>query len=63
MKMFSFFFILLFSTSLTIAQTTDEVKTSFAILGGVNLQNLNGKDITGRKLKNEITIGFHHHMC
>ncbi len=34
-------------------------KTSFGILGGVNFQNLNGKDAEGDKLENKIKPGFH----
>ncbi|MCB9299554.1 MAG: PorT family protein [Lewinellaceae bacterium] len=52
-RLFSFFLILMFSAPLANAQT------SFAVLGGVNVQNLNGKDITGDKLENDMIIGFH----
>jgi hypothetical protein len=48
-----FFIFIMFSASLAIAQT------SFAILGGVNFQNLNGKDYFGDKLTNEMIVGFH----
>ena len=41
------------------AQSTDKGKISFAILGGVNFQNLNGKDAVGDKLKNDMIIGYH----
>ncbi len=34
-------------------------KTSFGILGGINFQNLNGKDSDGDKLENKIKPGFH----
>lgn len=34
-------------------------KTSFGVLGGVNFQNLNGKDSDGDKLENKIKPGFH----
>ena len=43
------------SVPLAIAQN----KISFAILGGINLQNLNGKNIDGDKLENDMIIGFH----
>lgn len=33
--------------------------TSFGILGGVNFQNLNGKNYDGDKLENELLTGFH----
>lgn len=45
------------SVTLTIAQSTG--KTSFGILGGVNFQNLNGKDMGGDKLENDMIIGYH----
>ncbi|MBK8703079.1 MAG: PorT family protein [Saprospiraceae bacterium] len=48
-----FAFLFMLSAFLTNAQT------SFAILGGVNLQNLNGKDYEGDKLENDLIIGFH----
>jgi hypothetical protein len=44
--------------SSAMAQTGEIGKTSFAILGGVNLQNLNGKDVNGDKLENDLTFGF-----
>lgn len=34
-------------------------KTSFGIIGGVNFQNLNGKDMSGDKLENDMIVGFH----
>jgi hypothetical protein len=49
--------ILLFSGTFATAQSTE--KTSFAVLGGVNFQNLNGKDITGSSLDNDLNIGYH----
>jgi len=49
-KIISFALILLLSSSLAIAQSTDKGEMSFAILGGVNLQNLTGKDNNGDKL-------------
>jgi len=32
---------------------------SFGIIGGVNFQNLNGKDVFGDKLENDMKIGYH----
>lgn len=58
-KIISFALILLLSSSLAIAQSTDKGEMSFAILGGVNLQNLTGKDNNGDKLKNDMLLGFH----
>ena len=47
---------LLFSASLAMGQGG---KTSFAILGGVGLQNFNGKDYNGDKLENTMILGYH----
>jgi len=58
-KLISLIMILLLSASLAIAQSTDKAKVSFAILGGVNFQNLNGKDNNGNKLENDMIIGYH----
>src|SRR5450759_4142618 len=58
-KIIPFALILLLSSSLAIAQSTDKGEMSFAILGGVNLQNLTGKDNNGDKLKNDMLLGFH----
>jgi hypothetical protein len=33
--------------------------TTFAVLGGVNMQTINGKNIAGSKLSNDLIIGFH----
>ncbi len=45
--------------SLAMAQSGDTGKTSFAILGGVNFQNLNGEDNNGNKRENDLLIGYH----
>lgn len=45
--------------SMAMAQSGEMGKTSFAILGGVNFQNLNGEDNSGNKLENDLIIGFH----
>ena len=50
---------LLVSGSLLTAQSTTDANTSFAVLGGVNFQNLNGQDFMGDKLTNEMIIGYH----
>jgi hypothetical protein len=57
-KLFSLIFIFTISGSMAFAQGLAGSKTSFAILGGVNLQNLNGKD-NGSKLENDMLIGLH----
>ncbi len=49
--------ILALSITTVSAQGTD--KLSFGVLGGVNFQNLNGKDVSGDKLENDMLIGFH----
>lgn len=56
-RIFSLLITLLITGSLAIAQNT--TKTSFAILGGVNFQNLNGKDASGDKLTNDMIVGYH----
>jgi hypothetical protein len=43
----------------TYVKSQDTQKTSFAILGGVNFQNLNGKDMNGNSLDNELITGYH----
>ena len=58
-RLFSFALILILTVPLTMAQSTDNAKISFAILGGVNIQNLNGKDAAGDKLTNDLIIGYH----
>jgi hypothetical protein len=50
-----FVFILTLFASMAMAQNS----TAFAILGGVNFQNLNGKTYLGSKLENDMIIGYH----
>jgi len=50
---------LVFATSATMAQSTASEKGGVAILGGVNLQNFNGKDFNGDKIENDLIAGFH----
>ncbi len=50
-------FTLLVST--VMAQSGAVGKTSFAILGGVNFQNLNGEENSGDKLENDLIVGYH----
>ena len=45
--------------SMAMAQRGEMGRTSFAILGGVNFQNLNGEDNSGKKLENDLIIGYH----
>jgi hypothetical protein len=42
-----------------LATITLQAQIDFGILGGVNFQNLNGKDYNGDKLENNMIIGFH----
>jgi hypothetical protein len=58
-RLFSMILIFTLSGSMAFAQGTGVSKTSFAILGGVNLQNLNGKDASDNKLENDMLAGFH----
>jgi hypothetical protein len=53
-RLLLFVLILIIAPSLVLAQ-----KPSFGILGGINFQNLNGKDAGGDKLENTLLIGFH----
>ena len=58
-RLISLIMILLLSAPLAIAQSTDKAKISFAILGGINFQNMNGKDNNGNKLENDMIVGYH----
>jgi len=51
--------LLIFNITLVSAQGSGSSKTTFALLGGVNFQNLNGKDFNGDMLENDMIIGFH----
>jgi hypothetical protein len=51
--------ILILLVPLAASQNAEKTKTSLAILGGINFQNLNGKDISGDKLQNDLLTGFH----
>jgi hypothetical protein len=50
---------LLLFFSVTFVKAQDRGMLSFGILGGINFQNLNGKDFAGEKLENDLLIGFH----
>jgi hypothetical protein len=58
-RLISFAVIMILSVPLVIGQNAEKATTSFAILGGINFQNLNGKDILGDKLENDLLPGFH----
>lgn len=55
-KIISIAIMLLLSVTITKAQSTG---LGFGLLGGVNFQNLNGKDNNGDKLENDMIIGYH----
>jgi hypothetical protein len=56
-RFFSLALVLILSASFAMAQTKSKI--SFAILGGVNFQNFNGKEISGDKIANDMIIGYH----
>lgn len=58
-RLFSIALTLTFATSLAFTQSMVREKISFAILGGINLQNLNGEDAVGDKLVNDLILGYH----
>lgn len=49
----------IFFLSLTFTTAQEIKKVSFGVLGGVNFQNLSGKDFNGDKLENKLIVGFH----
>ena len=51
--------VLMLCASVARAQTTETSGSSFAVLAGVNFQNLNGTDYDGTKLENDMITGFH----
>ncbi len=55
-KITSIAIMLLLSATFTFAQTTGP---AFGLLGGVNFQNLNGKDMDGDQLDNDMIVGYH----
>jgi hypothetical protein len=58
-KLFTLILIFTLAGTMAFAQGTAGSGTSFAVLGGVNLQNLNGKDVSGNNLENDMITGFH----
>lgn len=58
-RLFSIGIILFLSVSLGMAQGTDQGRSSFAILGGVDFNNFNGEDYSGDKLDNKLILGYH----
>ena len=51
--------LLILALSATFANAQDSPKISFAVIGGLNLQNLNGKAYNGDKLNNDLLLGYH----
>ncbi|WP_423126431.1 porin family protein [Gaoshiqia sp. Z1-71] len=58
-KRISLILIFTLTVFLAEAQSGSGGRTSFAILGGAGMQNLNGKDMNGDKLENDMIIGYH----
>lgn len=58
-KIISFLAIAFLSGTMAFGQGTENTGMRFGILGGVNMQNLNGTDSNGDKLENDLLIGFH----
>lgn len=58
-KLFCLVLMLSLSASIAIAQRSENKKISIALLGGINFQNLNGKDYDDKKLENDMILGFH----
>lgn len=56
-RIISLFIAMATITILSNAQVTD--KTTFGIRAGVNFQNINGKNLTGDKLENDLIVGYH----
>jgi hypothetical protein len=56
-KIISITLIVLLSVTITKAQSQSIM--SFGILGGINFQNLNGKNYAGDKLENDLIAGYH----
>ena len=52
-KLISIAALFLISAMSLLAQTT------FGVQGGINFQNITGKDDAGDKLENDLTLGFH----
>lgn len=55
----SLILILMLTGFCAMAQSDNTRKTAFAVLGGVNFQNLNGEDMSGDKLENDLIVGYH----
>mgnify|MGYP001596195738 CR=1 FL=1 len=51
--------LIVLSAAFFLAAAALQAQVVFGLLGGVNFQNLNGKDNNGDKLENDMIIGFH----
>ncbi|OFY68007.1 MAG: hypothetical protein A2V64_06775 [Bacteroidetes bacterium RBG_13_43_22] len=51
--------LLTLSAILILTTVALQAQVGFGLLGGVNFQNINGKDGNGDKLENVLTVGFH----
>lgn len=51
--------LIVFTALSVVAQSNYPSKTSFAVLGGLNFQNLNGKNAIGNQLDNDLMLGYH----
>lgn len=58
-RMLIILMIFFIATPIASAQIQGRQKMSFGILGGVNFQNLNGKDMAGDALENTMILGYH----
>jgi len=58
-KNYSVLLLLMLLVSIAVAQSSEESRTRFGILAGVNFQNLTGSDADGDKLTNDMITGFH----
>jgi len=58
-KQFSLILVFTLFSTMAMAQSGVPGKTSFAVLGGVNFQNLNGEDNNGDKVENDLIVDYH----
>lgn len=58
-RLLSIALVLILSAPLADAQDVEKRKISFAVLGGINFQNLTGLDHSGDKLANDLLTGYH----
>jgi Outer membrane protein beta-barrel domain len=51
--------LLIAAFALMVSSAIGQEKTTIGFLGGVNFQNLNGEDTDGKKLENQMILGYH----